>query len=258
MQLKVPDFPNFSTPISPNYPLKDKMRNLDTFFNHEFEEHLDRFDWFKNKLPKWSRRELVTFANFGCHTGRESFAMTTILHPLALTHGIDNDCSLILDALRISWIIEEFRLYLPYYTDKVISSWWKTDWQDVWKYFKIPIFHHSDISNHEGIILKDDKKLGNSFIDLVYSRCVLWKIEDRHNCINAIRNMATIIKPNDGRIVLVEPTINEGKHHNLQEYFLTVKPNLEILYTANDKELCKPDELEYKDSEMKGYILKRV
>jgi len=96
-------------------------------------------------------------------------------------------------------------------------------------------------------------------IDLIYGRCVLYIAEeDGDDIYDAARNLAGVLKPVSGRIVIVEPLIYKGKIYEFIQPFLVAGLEL-IMETSNDE--LGGNEINDQEgdntSELKGYIFRK-
>jgi len=274
---------NFDTSIdSPEsyYLLGSCIQNINEILvNEHFENrYFPRFEWFKDHV----RAESIL--NFGC-SRRESLAL--MWHFGAkISIGIDKKPEKISDANRLVNLIKAVNnLHLPnliYEIEKIIKitlpnlcsngqiskaeldkliirydqylgelniwteKYLPADIRDL----RLPKYHKVNISD---VLELDDQ------FDLIYGRCVLYIAEeDGDDIYAAARNLASVLKPVSGRLVIVEPILYKGKTLDFVQPFLDVGME-QVMDTSNNE--LGGNEINNqegdKTSELKGYIFRK-
>jgi hypothetical protein len=223
------------------------------FKNADFEDrYFPKFDWFKSSFP---RPEKVI--NLGCSRGRETFALMWNLKAMQAV-GIDKDSDRILQAMsfadsfhRLAKLVAsifQLKNFPPQYAEE-LRSWYENGVPSEIRERIVPSFISGDISR------TIPQFLGQ--FGLVYLRCVLHLImdEDKNTIPSAIHNIAGVVTPKVGRVVIIEPTEKEkdGNHHSydFEPYFRTV--GLEVIKRETN-ETCLGG-LDDPNTKLKGYIL---
>jgi chemotaxis methyl-accepting protein methylase len=223
------------------------------FKNASFEDrYFPKFDWFKSSLP---RPEKVI--NLGCSRGRETFALMWNLKAMQAV-GIDKDSDRIIQAksyvssvhrlAELVALIFQLTNFPPQYAEE-LRSWYENGVPSEIRERIVPGFIPGDIS-------RTIRQFLGQF-DLVYLRYVLHLImdEDKNTIPSAIHNIASVVRPEVGRVVIIEPTEKEkdGNHHSydFEPYFRTV--GLEVIKRETDE--TRLGGLDDPNTKLKGYIL---
>jgi len=177
------------------------------FRDQDFDDrYFSQFDWFREILPSTE-----SILNLGCGNGREAFALGWELGASTVV-GIDLDHDKIQHANEVIQCINSYRHRFPtHYADEV-RDWYEGMPHRI-KEGILPKFLEADAS--QGLPSYD-----NGF-DLVYCRYTLWQIADRNldDLRSTCQSMAEVMKPESGRVVIVEPNKKEGVEYDFVECF---------------------------------------
>jgi SAM-dependent methyltransferase len=238
------------------------------FTKKSFEDYFTQFLWFKNEVIH-SRAIL----DIGCSYGRETFALSWLFGSVQAV-GIDVSPKNI-EFIRRNPVLslESLSKFLSKYNDSAsdfgwtkqyvqeFQAWWQIKVPDNLRSCiengKIPKFMVGDISERDSIPYLD------GVFDLVYCCNVLDELvnegKDWHS---AIRNMATLVKPNAGRIVVIGATerdTSQGKHSNT---FISLN-DISLIFQAlglellDEKGIPHLGHLDWPVTKPKGYMYKK-
>lgn len=237
---------------------------LDRFLHESFkhdehpcrieERYFTQFDWFKELVPGTK-----VVLDIGCHYGRETFALLWCLKSEKVV-GVDNclQGQKLAFVKRISELLAALREKSLEYLNSSPEN--KQQFQ-LWYENQMPIhvrqgaqlrFYAADISNRDSFDETDDH------FDLIYSRYVLdkiWKNSGEEKVLAALQTMRCLVKPLDGRIVIVLPSQETGSEVEFDQFErYLAKTGL----TVQDKEEeSSLGYLEWPETRPKGYICLR-
>jgi SAM-dependent methyltransferase len=208
------------------------------FNRMSFDDYLSQFDWFKSEVKVSS-----TLLDVGCSYGRETFALMWMFQAVQAS-GID-DCREKIDFCyrkpinNLTTLAEKIPKFLdptPGYglSEQYVEqfrTWWMVDVPDSIKQIVendlIPRFHIGNIADRKAIPYDDD------YFDLVYCRNVLDELVNNHEDLHAaIENMALVLKPETGLLIVVGATQRDpvaGKHANAFLSLDDMKPQFQEL-----------------------------
>ena len=164
-----------------------------------------KLSWFKKHLVKTS-----TILNIGCQHGSETIALLESFHPEHII-GINNNLEEIRECQNRVQNIRYFSTDIyPYYAPSSwdISSSWLINGE-------IPDFECLDISQPNCL------QSYNNYFDVIYGRYILYIAERNGADLEHVAiNLARLVKPKTGRIILVEPYMQDNESYNCMEPFL--------------------------------------
>ena len=258
--------------IVPQHSCEFELFNPVNCFNNVFsDKHLDNrygehFKWFIDIIPR--PRKII---NFGCGHGNETFALMWWLDALEAV-GVDKEAECICGAIRdedeivgaktkVECILNFHRIWhqVRQCVSKIseerkaeLERWYDAQVPDGIKNSKttknLPTFLIRDITG--------DLSLSQDKFDLAYSRCVLYLINEPNEVIRAIRNMARVVEPESGKMIVVEPTQVNGTDFNIEELIEQANFNLSIRKVVSGNELG--DQSDCRDGELKGFTIIRT
>jgi SAM-dependent methyltransferase len=224
------------------------------FEKKSFEDYFSQFEWFEHAVP---RAEMIL--NIGCSYGRETFALLWFFGA-AQAVGIDI-CPKRIDFVHrrpilslksLAQFISRFNKspagfgWTEHYI-REFQAWWRTkvpdDLRRCVESGVIPEFIEGDISERKSIPQSDDH------FDLVYCCNVLDELvnegKDWHS---AIQNIAAVVKPETGRVVVVGATERDATQTKHSSNFLSLD-DLRPHFREVELKL-----LEIKDAPCLGYL----
>jgi SAM-dependent methyltransferase len=232
------------------YDFIREFNNCGYFSDADFDDrYFPKFRWFREALPQ----EIDKVINLGCGRGRETFALMWYLKATKAV-GIDNDHEKIKKANGVTQAIRIFSTeVMPYVLERCpeerareLQAWYENE-NDVpfgISAGRLPKFCKENAEN---------MSQPYDYFDLVYCRYVLWKIlmdRGKEGLFNAIQNMANVVRPKVGRVVIVEPTEKDGvSYDDLKQHF--VRADLTLVEVKDENHLGGS---EWPGTKPKGYI----
>ncbi|MFC1975656.1 class I SAM-dependent methyltransferase [Chloroflexota bacterium] len=247
----------YSRPLPFDIKDLERLSELQSNLNQDFvDRYFPYFEWFTEVLP-----HVESTLNLGCSYGKETFSLAWELE--ARTVGIDKNHDKIDCAKRWVEFISDFRIRFPEQILPLISNPDRVKQLQTWWYKEMP----NEI--RQGVLpefLEQDFSLSipDNHFDLVYCRYFLWGIaeKDQNSLHSVCQNIKNAVRPETGRVVIVEPTKKGDVTYDfigcLQDVGLTLLNEVERKQSRLGRmELDDPENLKTGLANPEGYILKR-
>lgn len=228
--------------------ISDCLLEFNNYFrNSDFDDRYgQQFEWFRKRL-----RRTEKVLNLGSGSGLETFALMWALKAHKAV-GIDVKREKIDHAKKRAQDIWEFStevmpsIFAETQNVRQLREWYEAEVPFEIRKCILPEFFTEDIS-------KNISKPEDEF-DLVYCRYVLWIIANGNGAsLHATcRNIASIVRPEVGRVVIVEPTKKDTVDYDFESCFR----NAGLILDWVEEEISNLGWLEEPETNPKGYIFK--
>ena len=262
--------------------IKSCVRELNNYFGSErakegaewgfdkkgLQDYFSHVKWFEHVLP-----HCEAILNVGCSFGRESFALMRHFKATEVV-GLDTRSKVIDFAYRkgilnlktLSQQITKFNNpvsglgWTEQYTEE-FRVWWReevcNDLRQAVENGIAPEFTVGDVSE-SGAIPRPDE-----YFDMVYCCNVLDElVNERKDWMSAIQNMAVVVKPEIGRVVVVGATKRDSAQNKHTKHFISLD-EFEPHFRDAELELIEVAEapslgfIDWPATDPKGHIYKR-
>ncbi len=240
----------------------EHLNNIYRNFNEEFiNKHFPYFEWFKEVLP------VKSVLHLGCGWGKETFALAWGLEA-PRTIGLDKNPDVTQWAKEKAKFISDFRTRFPRILQSVsdphhqnqLKTWWYEEMPNEIREGVLPKFPDAlDFS----LPIPDNYFEPDNYFDLVYCRYCLYQIakEGQSSLFSACQNIRNVLRPETGRVVIVEPTKEGYVTYDfkgcLQDVGLILLKVQEKDSRLGRREIDNPKNREKGLANPEGYILKR-
>lgn len=231
--------------------IADHILEFNNYFkDKDFDDrYYPQFEWFRGELNCTDK-----ILNLGCGNGRETFALMWAMKAKETT-GVDIDCAKIVHAMECAQDIQKFseivRQALANIHSDQLQTWRDSIPTEILECI-VPQFFQGDVSDN----LLESISRPDGYFDLVYCRNVLYFIADESNAklYLALQNIVRSVKPETGRVVVIEPTVRVSIRYDFRNYF--EQAGL-ILVKEPPESKDHLGYLEMPETKPMGYILKR-